>query len=109
MLVAKGLLGLWWIGRDAQHRGPAFSEGARQPGEVDGFPGAAWRVRARIEKHHQLFSKIVGQGDGVAAVTRQTEGRRLRPLDQTRFARYRRVGFPARRLARRRVSGLDLR
>ena len=54
VLVPKGLLGLWRVGRDAEHRGPAFGEGVRQPGEVDGLPGAARRVRARIEKQHQF-------------------------------------------------------
>ena len=35
-------------------RGLVFGKRARQPGEVDGLPGAARRVGARIEEQHQL-------------------------------------------------------
>ena len=48
-----------------------------KPGEVDGFPGAARRVRAWIEKQHEVLARIVGQGDDAAAVARQAESGRL--------------------------------
>src|SRR6478672_10632091 len=59
VLVSKGFLCLWRIGGNAQYRGPAFGEGARQPREIDGLPGTAGRVGARIEKQHELCSGIV--------------------------------------------------
>src|SRR6478736_1149642 len=85
VLVSKGFLCLWRIGGNAQYRGPAFGEGARQPREIDGLPGTAGRVGARIEKQHELCSGIVGQRDGIAAVAGKAEGRRACPLGQSRL------------------------
>src|SRR5258708_2205717 len=44
VLVPKRFLRLGRVGGNTEHGGPIFGEGARKPGEVDGFPGAAWRV-----------------------------------------------------------------
>ena len=64
---------------------------ARQPREVDGLPGAARGVRARIEKQHEFLAGIVGQRDGAAAIAWQVEGGRLGALGQTGFAGGRRA------------------
>src|SRR5260370_3555449 len=58
MLVSKGFLCLWRVGRNTQYPNLAFSKCARQSREVDGLLRAAPRVRARIEKQHELFSLI---------------------------------------------------
>src|SRR5258705_7633289 len=110
VLVAKGFLSPWGIGGTAQFRGPAFGEGARQPREIDGLPGAAGRVRARIEKQHELFSGVVEQRDDIATVTGKAEGGRACPLGQSRSTSGCRVGFSGQRFfLRRRVPGLGLR
>src|SRR5260370_42219439 len=97
VLVAKGFLRPWRIGGNAQYRGPAFGEGARQPREIDGLPGAAGRVRARIEKQHELFSGVVEQRDDIATVTGKAEGARACPLGQSRSTSGCRVGFSGQR------------
>ncbi len=38
------------------------------------------RIRARIEKQHELFAGVVGKRDGAAAIARQAEGGRLGAL-----------------------------
>ena len=82
MLVPKGFLRLGRVGRNAEHRGLAFGKSARQPRKVDGLPGAARRIRARIEEQHQFLPGIVGKRDG-ARRRRAADGRRapwpLRP------------------------------
>ena len=75
MLVPKGFLRLWRVGRNAEDGGPAFGKGARQPGEVDGLLGAARGVRAWIEKQHEFLAGIVGQRDG-ARRHRAADGKR---------------------------------
>src|ERR1700738_1656121 len=97
MLVPKGFLRLWRVGGNTEDSGLAFRKRARQPREVDGLPGAAWRVRARIEKKHEFSAREVGQRNGAAAVARQAEGRRFCALGQSLLARGRRVSCSARR------------
>src|ERR1019366_9010290 len=97
MLVSKGFLRLWGIGRNAEYGGLTFRKCARQSGEIDGLLCAARRVRARIEKQHELAPRIVRQRDGVAAVAWQSEGRRLCTLRQSRFAGGRSASFSTRR------------
>src|SRR5258708_15450454 len=109
VLVAKGFLRPWRIGGNAQYRGPAFGEGARQPREIDGLPGAAALVAARLAQPHELFSGVVEQRDDIATVTGKAEGGRACPLGQTRSTSGCRVGFSGQRFfLRRRVPGLWL-
>jgi hypothetical protein len=68
VLVAKGLLGLWRVGRDSQYGGSVFGERARQSREVDRLAGAARSIRARIEKQHQPATGEVLERDSVAAI-----------------------------------------
>src|SRR5258708_25884240 len=69
MLVSKGFLCLWRVGRNTQYRSLVFSKRTRQSREVDGLLGAARRVPARIEKQHELFSRIFGHRNAVATIT----------------------------------------
>src|SRR6202023_4031422 len=95
---------------NAQNRGLAFGEGARQPREVDGLLGAARRVGARIEKQHELFPRVIGQRNSVAAVAGEAEGGRPCTFDQRRVSGGGRVDFFAHRFfPRRRICGLGLR
>src|SRR5712691_9920900 len=95
MLVPKGLLRLERVGRYPQYRGLALRKRSRQPCEVDGLPGAARGVRARVEKQHEFSSRIVGERDGFAAIARKAEGGRFGGLGQVEFTSGGRISFSA--------------
>ena len=54
VLVAKRLLGLGGVGRDAEYGGTVFLKSRGKTGEVDGLFGAARRVGARIEINNEF-------------------------------------------------------
>ena len=80
MFVSKGFLCLDGVGGDTQDLGAIIGKGAPQAGEVDRLPGTARRVRAGIEKQHQLLAGVVRERDMIAAVAGQVEGGGLRAL-----------------------------
>jgi hypothetical protein len=82
MLVSKGFLRLQGVGRNPEYRGLRVSKRVCQTREVDGLLGAAWGVRARIEKQHQFPADVVVNGDGAAAVAWQTKRWRVCALGQ---------------------------
>src|ERR1700692_3342048 len=85
VLVAKGFLGFWRVGRNAQYRGMAFRKFALQAREVDGFLGATRGVRTWIKKQHEFSPGEVGQRNRLASIARQAEGGRFGALGQGGF------------------------
>src|SRR5260370_15162192 len=61
MLVSKGFLCLWRVGRNTQYRSLVFRKRTRPSPELHGLLGAARRARARIDIQHALFSPLMGQ------------------------------------------------
>jgi hypothetical protein len=90
VLVAELVLSLDWISGDTEHGGASRGEGAGQPGEIDGLPGAARRVGAGVEEQDQLLAGIIRQRDDTATVAGQAEGGSLLTLGQA--GRRRRFG-----------------
>ena len=93
MFVPECLLRLHGVGGNAEHRGPGLGECVLEPGEVDRLFGAAGRVCTRVEEQDELFPRIIGQRDGIAAVPRQMEGGRFCSFRQGGFRRTCRGGF----------------
>src|SRR3984885_1760834 len=83
LLVAKGFLDFWGVGRNSQYGGLAFRKFALQAREVDGLLGAARGVRTWIKKQHQFSPAEVGQRNRLAPVARQAEGGRPGALGQS--------------------------
>ena len=74
MLVAEGFLGLDASAETPSTAAPLVGKRVAQPREVDGLPGAAGRVGARIEKQHEFLAGVIGERDAVASVAGQLEG-----------------------------------
>ena len=59
VLVAKALLRTEAVRGDSEHLGSGFGKRGFEPGEVDGFPGATWRIRTRVEEQDELLAGVI--------------------------------------------------